>query len=59
MAIISEYDCGCGIPADERLELLQKTPVKPTEWHQVISPKKPCRTCDGKQRHLFRREVEA
>ena len=53
-----EYDCGCGIPADERMELLQTSPVKPTDWRQVISPKKPCRKCGGLQRHLFRREVK-
>ena len=55
MEIDFEYSCGCDIPADERLELLQKTPAKLTEWKQVLAPKKECRTCKGKQRHLFRR----
>jgi len=55
MEIGFEYDCGCGISADERLELLATTPFQLTDWKQVLAPGKECRTCRGKQRHLFRR----
>jgi hypothetical protein len=55
LAIGFEYDCGCGLPADERLELLKKTPPALTDWKQVRAPQMECRTCKGKQRHLFRR----
>jgi hypothetical protein len=54
-----EFDCGCGISADERLTLLQKTPVKPDEWRQTLAPEKRCRTCGGRQRHFFTRTTEA
>ena len=50
-----EYDCGCGISPDERLELLQVSVPKLTDWKQVLAPTKVCRICKGKQRHFFRR----
>jgi hypothetical protein len=55
MVIGFEYDCGCGISADERLELLATSPIQLTDWKQVLAPTKECRTCNVKQRHLFRR----
>ena len=55
MEINFEYDCGCGLPPDERLELLATTPIQLTDWKQVLAPNKECRTCGNKQRHLFRR----
>jgi hypothetical protein len=55
MALGFEYDCGCGLPADERLELLATSPALLSDWKQVLAPQKECRTCKGRQRHLFRR----
>jgi len=55
MAIGFEYDCGCGLSTDECNELLQTSPVKETEWRQVLAPTKRCRVCGGKQKYLFRR----
>jgi hypothetical protein len=52
---MEEFDCGCGIPADERLQVLQQNELDPSKWHQVIAPTKTCRKCGGKQRHFFKR----
>jgi hypothetical protein len=55
MALGFEYDCGCGIPPGERLKFSDTTPLKLTDWKQVLAPQEECRVCKGKQRHFFRR----
>jgi hypothetical protein len=52
-----EFDCGCGIPADERLQVLTQSNLDASQWHQVLAPTKVCRTCGGKQRHFFKRTI--
>jgi hypothetical protein len=50
-----EFDCGCGIPAKEREEVLAQFNLNPFRWHQVLAPQAKCRTCGGRQRHFFKR----
>lgn len=54
-----EFDCGCGLTEQDRLNLLATAPVQPTDWRQVKANGEKCRTCGGVQKHLFMREVES
>lgn len=51
----TEFDCGCGIPADERLQVIEQYDLDASRWHQVLAPQAKCRTCGGRQRHFFKR----
>lgn len=51
-----EFDCGCGLNAQEIRSLLGTSPVQPKDWRQVSSHGEVCRTCGGHQKFLFMRQ---